>query len=343
MEAASAAKITDLDNLCIEKICGYLDIQSLLNVANVNKSLQAAAVFAYGQNFRAKAIWLHDVRKPWFNVIGDKIFVNGLKLILPYLRLFGANNMKLIIMFSKNGAHNERIDQYIGQYCADTLSSISFHDKPAFSFNYPKPFGKIESVHIVNSALQNNLRCLINWFPNMRNLEIDTASIYRCSVANIQFPHLEYLKIKHNSISFSQVDDLLPANPQLQSFHIYADHCGYFIFTSHLLHLIRGNSLMKKFVALITEAPTTIANTAEAQRIISEHPLLVELDLPRHQFKGNDALRFTRELDSLKILRIQINEEEYHRLLNQLASEWRHVCDEELSLWSDSYTITLTR
>lgn len=353
MDSAAAAapaptvKITDLDNLCLEKICGYLDVQSLFNVAHVNRSLQAAAIYAYGQQFGAKTIWMHDVRKPRFHVLGNKIFVDSLKLILPYLRLFGANITKLIVMFSKNDVRNERIDQYIGQYCADTLASISFHEKPAFSFNYLKPFGRIDTVHIVKSALHDNLHGLINWFPNMGHLEIDTASIYQCSAANVQFPQLEHLKVKHNSISLMQIDDLLPANPQLQSFHIYADHCGYFVFTGYLLRMIRGNALLKKFTASITEAPTTIADADEAQRFISEHPLLTELDLPRHQFNANDARRLTRELNSLKMLRIQMKKAEYQRFSIQLGNEWQREHDEgsstSLGFSSDSYTITFTR
>lgn len=219
---------------------------------------------------KIKTIWLHDVRKPRFHVLGDKIFVDGSKLILPFLRLFGGNISKLIIMFRKKGGHNQRIDEYVHQYCADTLSSISFHDKPEFFGDYSRPLIKIETVHFVNSALHDNLRRCIDWFPNMRQLEID-LSVFRW-----------HLHFQHNAIYFHQVEVLLRANAQLQSLHIYADHCNFLMRTSHLLDVIGESSFLTKLTASITAAPSSIIRLTEAQQLIREHPQMAELRLKMH-------------------------------------------------------------
>lgn len=348
MEAATSARnITDLDNLCLEKICGYLDIQSLFNAANTNTSLQAAAVFVYARKFDSKGIELYGGKtinfRKQIHMIDDTIFVANLRLILPYLRLFGASITKLRVKYSENGVHSILIDQYIDRYCAGTLSSILFRDKAIFSIDFLQQFGNVESVCVWHSALHNNLHRLINWFPNMRRLEIDTASICQCFLANVQFPHLTHLNIGINSFnSLNHVEAVLSANAQLESLDIYAWYSVHFTTTRRVLRMIRANSLLTKLVVSMTEEPTTIADADAARTLIRRHPLLVELDLPSHQFTADDALRMTRELNSLRMLRIQIGNTERRPFFIQLGNEWRHVSD-HVDAVSDSYYITLTR
>lgn len=66
-------------------------------------------------------------------------------------------------------SQNDHMDQYINRFCADTLTSISFHEKSRFSVdNFQKPFANVTEVQIIGVNLEKKLPHFIDWFPNVR-------------------------------------------------------------------------------------------------------------------------------------------------------------------------------
>lgn len=69
MEAKPEAKtITDICFECLERIFDFLDLESLLNVADTCKRLQMVAATKYGNNYGGKTIFLSPPQKPGVSV-----------------------------------------------------------------------------------------------------------------------------------------------------------------------------------------------------------------------------------------------------------------------------------
>lgn len=56
LEERSTIKLTDLNQFCLEHIFAYLDLESLLNVADANKELKIATYMPFVQNFGGKSV-----------------------------------------------------------------------------------------------------------------------------------------------------------------------------------------------------------------------------------------------------------------------------------------------
>lgn len=75
----------------------------------------------------------------------DSISVRGLRFCLPFLRCFGEKISSITVFYSDlTDSQNDHVDQYINEYCCDTLKDIRIDDKERFSDeNFPKPFKSV--------------------------------------------------------------------------------------------------------------------------------------------------------------------------------------------------------
>lgn len=120
-----------------------------------------------------------------------------LKFCLPFLRCFGAKVLGLI--FESNHAIDKRIDyldQYINQYCADTLCQLTFlYDKTFAIGNFPKPFKNVKNIELFCVNLGKNLLILANIFPNPSHLTMTHVFIDETAIA-MSFSHLKCLNLE---------------------------------------------------------------------------------------------------------------------------------------------------
>lgn len=72
-------------------------------------------------------------------------------------------------------------------------------------------------------------------------------------------------------------------------------------------------------------ACSTIRKASYVQRLVREHPELVELDFTGYKVSLKNTIALTQQLNSLKWLRFQLNDAfEYDRLVTELAgSPWQ--------------------
>lgn len=153
--------------------------------------------------------------------------------------------------------------------------------------------------------------------------------------ADVFFPHLVEINVDLSGMFTNQsADNLFRANPQLQKLHIAHNS----LTLTELLDLISGNPSVYKMEII---ANYTDVHMIELDRFVAEHPMIVELKFGSYRFTADDAINFIRQLDSLKHFEFSFKDEdesEFDRLLNRLSNEWQH----DKSYYSDR-SIKLTR
>lgn len=333
-ESKSTASLDNLIFDCLEMIFNLLDLKSLLNVAGTCKSLQSEVISFVNDKFSIKDVTLyHNINHSPYICLAAKQEIKGLKSCLTFFRYFGACVLKLSVQWHTwtpyktmnpmdipNCMCHTLLDQYINRYCDGSLSTIRFRDKSEFLCeNYVKPFVKVHTVRLFHCGLAQQLPQFINWFPNLRLLDIDETCTHQLSAdTEIRFPHLQHLKIFEDDQHRMGVAKLLRMNPQLQSLEIFSRR----ITMTDLLDMISGNpSILKLSVKSIFFVN---ADKLETIRFTNEHPLIVELNLYGYEFKVTDAIRLITQLNSLKTIDIAFQTEvDRRRFAQQSTIDWK--------------------
>lgn len=327
VNTTDAKRITDICYDCLEPIFNFLDLGSLLNVAQTCKQLQIAAAVKFGHDFGKKIIYLNVCGRPAvksgfiFELKTEEVF--GLKSSLAVLRCFGGKISYLSVHYKNPEPQNDYLIRYINQYCVDSLTEIRFTSKKRTFLNesFPRPFKNVKQLTMQYSSLGNQLPIIANWFPNLRHLKLYAVSVDKTCV---YFPHLEKFTIGVNDkrrdyFSYKNVVDFLHANRQLPMLNI---HYPGDIKPRTIFNVNSGNSFISKFS--LSWSDTNI-NMAEIIRFIDDHPTIVKLKLRNLTFKADDAIFLSRQLTSLKYFRFSLkNLVEFDHFLSQLASEWQH-------------------
>lgn len=336
-------KITDLNEFCLKNICSHLNLSSLLNVAMANKKLQLAATSTFRSKYGTTSIWLQNIinsNTPQMYTLDDDIYVCGLKLCLPFLRCFGGCVSELLVFdgtyphvlisryFKSKFSHH--IDRYLNQYCVENVSSLLFYGRPAFSVeNFRKPFRMVKKVRVVDTTLENGLTHFTEWFPNLCQLEMYTVCIDD-QLKTMALPLLEHLTLKINSTddacewNFTEQNamNVLHKNRQLRSLEIDMPD-RQTITIQKILDIIHRNPSIER-LRLYEGSSYEYVNTEELERLVCEHHLLIEIDLPRHKFTVENVLFCIRHLKLLKKFRFQMTERsEYDQLLQEFGDKWQ--------------------
>lgn len=144
-ETTEPIKMADLNFDCLEKIFGNLDLDSLINIADTNTTLRAAAhtylLLKYGQNM----LWMFKHE----NSVAQPLVI-GLKKGLQFLRCFGRVISDCAILSCGNAKYCEYLNQYLDEYCADTLRTVVFDEFPTVSQNMKNQFPKVDLVKMGN-------------------------------------------------------------------------------------------------------------------------------------------------------------------------------------------------
>ena len=312
--ATEVKSITNICYDCLERIFDFLDLQSLLMVAGTCKRLQIAAAANFGDKFGSKRIMLNPNRQLISYRDSDTIEVCSLELCLPFIRCFGAKILDLYLR-----TECDVLNQYIHQYCADTLESISLGAKSQFlNAACKKPFKSVQKadikyIRMKNYMFQNFAEC----FVNVRHLEIAGCWYVETLSMNSSFLQLEHLQIDIGKfrLGVGNAAYLLQHSPQLQSLTIQYGGDPSKLTLRMILDLIGSNPLITK---LITNpypyGPTIGVSTDELNRFVAEHPLIVDLALLSHRITPEYAIYFIGRLKSLKQIKFQVKDHfEYNR------------------------------
>ena len=211
--------------------------------------------------------------------------VDGLEFCFPFLRYFGAGISILEIEYNHIPyRQKDHLDRYINQYCADTLTELIIRDGSGLSIeNFPKPFERLEKIHISSFDLRNSFQHFANWIPNLKYLQMESTIFDKPTIA-VSLPHLEHLSMcigerNEFGIHDSNIENtvnLLHANPQLQKLELIFWKSKQ----NELLNLISRNA---KLTYVLMDGGIANMNTKDLMQFRSEHPKL-KLDLQNYNF-----------------------------------------------------------
>lgn len=321
-------KIIDLNYDCLEKIFDRLDFVDFFSLALSNKSLQSAAVSAFNRKCGVKKIYLDPMRVDRTSIDEVRIIVFGLRPCLQLVRCFGEKLTGLTLI---NGS-NKFLDQYIHQYCSRTLLRISLLNRPPFADNFRKRFIKVNVVKISMIELQERFQNFCNWFPCMRHLIISDG-VVSDRFSAVRFSRLEHLTISaKNQMNYVE---FVRANPQLKTIEFTSRRMAM----KRSLDVIEHNHSISKLEISHSCRVAVCVYPNDAKRLVRDHPLLIEVDLPWHQFKADGAIILVRQLNALKIFRFAVNSQsECDDILKQLDCEWNYeVQPTKLKFMETSY------
>lgn len=308
-DEAQEANITSIYYDCLEHIFDYLNFESLLSVAQTCRRLQIAAAAKFRDDFDGKRIELYLYRpNDWQSGIyclPNCIFIVNLKFCLPFLRCFGAKITELLVDYS--GLPLEqcgRVNQYISEFCADTLTKTVLLGQPVFSIELiQKPFKNVTSVTICEARIENQLSTFVDWLPNLRRLKLNKVELSTDDVV-ASFPQLEHLSFtiapeaSMGHLTYNQAVHLLNANRQLHSLKIIS----YYVMDVGM-----------------------IKDSNELIRFANEHPLIDDLDMRTSILKADNAISIFRQLNSLKHFGFLVQDQSEHdHLLNNVDEAWQH-------------------
>lgn len=243
--STSKMKIIDLNIDCLEKICQYLEVADLLNVADSNKCLKGAAELIFKLKHSKKTVEIHGAHYRVEDIIDSEhsLMIYDLISSLRIVRCFGhlVTNLKITVdrtdylykVYADRFCHSFHcLITYVNQYSAESLVQFTLstnQEIPDKALNHlKKPFLNVEKLYIVQ--FPNLERSLINkLFPRVRHLVYADAP-YFTDFARIEnhFRHLSHLHLNISSVKYrytsikceeksAQICSFLRLNPQLVS------------------------------------------------------------------------------------------------------------------------------
>lgn len=218
-------KITDMNLICIEECLEYLELDDLLNVADSNKRLRKAAECVFLRKLGQRSIQINYCRQVnpnfWFNR-NINLHIHDLKFALQLLRCFGHLITSLDLCYFDKPV---RIFAYTNEYCAKSVTKISFDDTKEIPLRQLKnPFPKVLEVDVRDSEIAKT-----GWFnylfPNMQRLCYSGGKPYHIDSIACAFPNLQHLGIICPELfKKKSVLDCLRLNPQLKTLCLNAPH-----------------------------------------------------------------------------------------------------------------------
>lgn len=103
---------------------------------------------------------------------GYDVHIDGLKAALQFLRCFGSSITDLTICYNqlKSKRYNH-VQQYINNYCTDSLVRLSFKEMPNIAIaTFQKQFNNVRELNVRDSRLGQQFSTFLNCFPNLNRL-----------------------------------------------------------------------------------------------------------------------------------------------------------------------------
>lgn len=228
-----STKIDDVNLDCLEHAFGFLNLEDLINVAEGNKHLKAAANIAFKNKFKTYCLQIYtDKKQGSLDVYNDEncIVIWNLKLAFKLLRLFGENISGVQVWADKTTTKfkaedtdiitYERIMYYINEYCFKSLTSFAVIRQPDNVFiGVQNKFENVKKVYINGNIGPETLLQLNHFFPRMTDLQL---IYFHLNAKFIKFPYLERLRIAivgDEILDKQSLITVITLNSHLRGFH----------------------------------------------------------------------------------------------------------------------------
>lgn len=348
-------KITDLNDDCLLKIFGHLDLVNLFSVAVANEYLRPAAGEIYRQKFGAKAVKVSECNDyKWTRANARKhqsedfssaldlssyeVTVRGLKASLQFLRCFGSEIKRLYIHFEKSASKRyQHLLQQVNNFCSGNLERLTFYEMPdmAIEQQFKKRFSKVIVVTFKYGCLgQQWPSIMVEYFPNIKVLNMIHVSI--CCRANKNSIEKPIKTLKEIYISGGLTGDkaleiaanLLANARQLNSFTISSRRNADM---NKLLTEIKNNPSIVQLILSHNYPSVTIrVNSNQVRQLLDQHSKLIFLRLYGYELNADEAVAVIRGLKSLKIFQFHMLPANYSQFIKQLDTRKWNVKNRQL-------------
>lgn len=336
-DAESPKKIIDLDDDCLEKIFSYLDFLSLVSVAVSNEYLRPAANLVYNRKFSNKIINIHGLNSNrtdekldfYIFICFEKVSFGELKTCLQFLRCFGSSlsNIHIYYEMSSNKRY-KYVHRYINEYCAESLNEFEFIMKSRMTIDhFDKPFVNVHTVAVHSCHFGDQFPLFSRWFPNVRSFKLHNLLLTDGWIDS-PFHHLEDVRIDvkntgHDGFTKNETGHLLRSSHRLKRLKICL-HIGRQGMTLNtLLNIIEDKPSIEMIFLLMSTYCWTV-KSSELQRLVNEHPSLIEIDLRNYKFTVNNVLSLIGQLNFLQRFEFQLtNFSEYAHMVSRLDNGWQ--------------------
>lgn len=330
----SEMKLTDLNDDCFEKICRYLNLPDLLNMADTNVNLNCVAGMAYAFKYgRSSTLHFKTVENMFGDMdeIGYRYKINDVnywKQNYQIVRSFGymMSRMEIDIetqldKISKK-KYNERLMHlfsYIAKYCGESLNVLTITNFPdrigkKWEYKFPELKHFILSMRFTNEDTKNLLNNYAQ-FDSFLRLHPQLISLKTPFIPGVNFlqtinncvPNLQELAIYRPSIQFNMDDEIVQfkhikkltiESYSSQSFLIVPfqfDELEEFSFTGY------WSDVVNTFLSQNSSIKKLTMNLLESVQINGlPMPNVRVIDLSFTEFKPNVAYQFINEFQHLE-------------------------------------------
>lgn len=206
--------IADLNTDCLTRMFQYLDLNDLLNVADMSQQMLQAARLTVKSKYGKTPIKLFNGswRRP-IEISSEGACISDFGPCLKYVRCFGQTISKLTVCYSLLSANKRTtMDHYLDKYCADSITALNYGGSTLK--NLTKQFKCVENLVLYSYIYVYGRSEIKSRFPNVRYLNFDLLYGKTCLAVN--FPRLERLDGKFGKHETQSVMDFIRLNPQLR-------------------------------------------------------------------------------------------------------------------------------
>lgn len=225
-------QLMDICDDAIEIILKHLNLEELVNCADTNKRLNQIAQSVYSQKYRDCVLWFGNEDKG-HDITEKHIRIDITAICFKLIRNFGkfiktievgyVADLNVEDELNKNAARYKNMNEYVSEYCADSLEEITLFDFPFFKMN--KPMKKLQKFcvhdHLINRKNRSAYLESISCMENLRCFMLESYKIGIPKALENYIPTLEeiYLKLYY----YSDMDTFiqcLKMNQQIKKLHL---------------------------------------------------------------------------------------------------------------------------
>lgn len=227
-------KFDDLNNCALLDLFDMLNLEELVNLANLSPRVREIITKYYGINkFRLHEKTLQigfqgipltrNVKKMEYNEFTIKIY--DMATAIRYLRNFGHLTQHIIVYnidYHQQRSWTQNIIEYINEYCSESLRELELMFYGTFNNTWKKPFTKLTKIEFGGKCYWIDSLNNINSseiFPLLSEIYIGKIELNSSICLANNFPHLEYVHLDRIDSNFDEDSfrKFFEMNPQIRS------------------------------------------------------------------------------------------------------------------------------
>lgn len=218
-------RLIDINYDCLLQIFQYLDVDSLVNIAEADDQFIPAAVTVYSHcQKRYEKVIMNIYRASLFKP-DDWCRSPSSANIEPFFRHFGHGIFDLFINFDLNPL-NINMGRLLQDHCAATLNNLDLGFFNADEMeSIEKPFTALKKLTFIEGTLGQKLSQINIWFANITSLELIYINLAEPRSIEINIPRLKRLQIYNGVMNIPEenICEMLRLNPQLEDLSLLCE------------------------------------------------------------------------------------------------------------------------